>query len=769
MLHDLKFALRLFNAHRGYAATAILTVALGVGANTAVFSVADAVLFRPLPYPDSSRLFMLRMADLKTGQAFGRLPDANAEAALATGLFDASASPSIFPERAYIREGAGLGLLELAPVPPAYLDLLGVRPVAGRAFTPSDAGTRAVLLSYRTWMRRYGGDAAIVGASIDTPSRGPLRVVGILPADFRNPLLFGSDGVVLFEERLGGGPLLVRLKRDAGLAAAEAQLNALQGPGLKAGVSGLRLVPLREELAGRQSPVLWLLVAAAAVVLAVACVNLGNLIAARGAMRERELAIRAAIGGSRLRLTRLLLVESGCLALFGAVAGVVVAYLGVDALGAQLPPALARAVDPAFDARALGFATAIACVSCIAFGTFPAWRLARADRRDGLRLGGLQSAPSRHGRRVLVAVEVAMCLALLVGASLVGRTLLTLTTRELGFEPHRVVATFEAPARPTVAARIAFVEAKLAALRSLPNVYAAGAASALPFGGNTANAPLFDGAAGSRGGVYNASTGLFRAMGIRLLAGRDFTEQESFTDAPVGVLNETAAKIVCGSVNCLGRVIQAPRQPARTVIGVVADVRLSLVKEPAAVMYVPFDRTRFFFSAIVIGAEDTPQSRDALQRVLSDTRDVRVTVTSLAAARDREVSPYRFNAIIIGAFGALTLALAIVGVYGVMSAIVGERTREYGIRLALGATRERVNRHVLRLAALPIGAGIVAGVVAAAWLSQFVASLLFGVVPLDVPSFALAVSVLIATGFLAALVPARRAGRVDPIIALRAE
>jgi putative ABC transport system permease protein len=777
MLQDFRFALRLLNRNRGYAAMAILTVALGVGANTAVFSVADSVLFRPLPFAAADRLFMLRMSNLKTGQTYARMPDANADAALATGLFEASAGPSGFSERVLVREGTTLGTLDLALVPPQYLEMLGVRPILGRPFGASDAGTRAALLSYRTWMRRYGGDPGIVDSFIQTPStRGPLHIVGILAPGFRNPLIAGTDGMTMQAGRFGGAPLLVRLQSGLGAAAAQARLNALPNLETDGGRTGLRLVPLREEMAGRQDQVLWLLVAAAAIVMIVACVNLGNLISARGSARAREFAVRSALGGSRGRLARLLLIESACIAALGTVAGLGFAYLGFTVLAAQLPPVLARVVDPALNFRALGFGIAMAIVSCAAFGVLPAWRLSRADARDGLRLGRLQMSAPRRGRQLLVALEVAICLALLVGASLIGRSLLQVLSRDLGFESNRVVARFDLPTmfikdgnstRPDMPARMAFVQERLRDVRAVPGVRAAGATSALPFGGAAPNAPLFEGR--ERGGVYNASAGFFGAMGIRLLAGRDFTDQESFTNAPVGILNESAARQICGSVDCVGRVVQAPKQPARTIMGVVANVRQSLLTDPMPAMYVPFDAVRFYFSAMVIDSDDTPENREGLKRLLSSSPDVRVNVTSLNAARDAEVSPYRFNAIIVGAFAVLTLALAVVGVYGVMTAVVGERTREFGIRLALGATRERVNGHVLRQASLPIGAGLAAGLVLAVWGSRYLASLLYGVVPLDVVSFAAAAAVILVSGVVAALIPARRAGRVDPIIALRAE
>lgn len=793
MLQDLRFALRLLNRHRGYAATAILTVALGVGANTAVFSVADSVLFRPLPFADADRLFVLRIGNPATGDVYGTLPGAGIEAARGTGLFDGMAAVSGRGLRAYVQRADGLDALSLSVASREYLELLNVRPALGRMFDASDAGTRAVLLTHRAWMRRYGGNPAVVGSLIPSIIRSldganvsdpPLHVVGVLPPRLRLPLVYDEDGIALMEGNTVGGPgrrspPMVRLRPGVTAAAAQAQIGALQGPELVPGKSALRLVPLREEIASRQDPVMWLLVAAAATVLLVACVNLANLIVARGSARARELAVRVALGGSRVRLVRLLITESLCLAVFGSALGLIGAYWGFRVLSGQLPPLLATVADPAFDQRALVFGVVTASLAAVAFGVLPAVRLSRADARDGLRLGQLQVHAPRRGRQVLVALEVAIGLALLVGAGLIGRSLFTLLSQDLGFQRHRIVATFDLPTlvvkrgnavRADPVARAAFVQARLRDIRGVAGVRAAGAASAAPFSGIMPDAPLMERQGEQAGGVYGVSSGYFRALGISLLAGRDLTDDESFMAAPVGVLNETAARQICGAPDaCLGRLVHAPDQPARTVVGVVRDVRPSVRRAPNALMYVPFDVSRFAFGSIVIDSDDTPENREGLKRALSGSPNARVEVRSLDEARDEELSPFRFNAILVGSFAALTLVLTIVGVYGVMTAVVGERTREYGIRLALGATRARVNQHVLRQASLPIGAGLAAGLLLAVWGSKYLASLLYGVVPLDAASFAAAASVVLVSGAFAALVPARRAGRVDPIIALRAE
>lgn len=794
MLQDLTFALRLMRRNRGYAATAILTVALGVGANTAIFSIADSVLFRPLPFADADRLFVLRIGDVKTKQTYGFVPVSAVEAARTSGLFDGMGGAAPRDTRVYVRGADGLDALYVTPVSREYLALLGVRPLLGRLFDDSDTGTRAVLLSHRTWMRHYGGDPAVIGrvipAAVRTmdvsqlPDTG-FRIVGVLPPRLRLPLSPAQDGMTLLEERGRGGTMaiftpLVRLKAGVTPEAAEAQLSGVQGEELVPGKTALRLVPVREEMASRQDPVLWLLLGAAAIVLLVACVNLANLILSRGSARGRELAVRAALGGSRARLIRLLLVEALCIAAFGTVAGLIAAYVGFGVLAGQLPPLLARVTDPAFDARALVFAIAVAGASAAAFSLVPALRLSRADTGSGLGLGRMLPTAPRRGRGLLIGLEVAICVTSLVGAALVGRSLVALLSQDLGFDSRRVAVTFDLPAlvmrrgealRADTAARAAFFQARLRDVRTISGVRAAGVASAAPFSGIAPDARLTEEGSVERGaGVYSVSSGYFRAVGMPLIAGRDLTDEESFAAAPVGVLNESAARAMCGApATCLGRAVHAPRQPARTVVGVVGDARGSVRRAAIPAMYVPFDVSRFALGSLVIDSDDSPATRDALTRALAASPDARVQLRSLDDARALELAPFRFNATVVGGFAILTLALAIVGVYGVMTAVVGERTREYGIRLALGATRERINRHVLRRAAVPIVAGIAGGLVLAGWAAKYLASLLYEIAPLDAPSFAAAAGVVLATALAAAFVPARRAGSVDPIAALRAE
>lgn len=791
MRDDLRYALRLLNRHRGFAAVAILTIAVGVGANAAVFSVADSVLFRPLPFPDADRLFALRLTDVARGEAYGTLPGAAVDAARDAGIFDGVAAVSSRTWRAYVHENGQLAALTLAPVSQQYVQLLGLRPAVGRTFDTSDTGTHALLLSYRTWMERYGGDPGVVGRLVPAILRPtesypltqpPLRIVGVLPPRLRLPMIGDAEALVLDDEPAGGpgrsfAPL-VRLRAGITTAQAQARLASVNAPEVVPGRSVLELFPLREELARRQDPLLWLLFGASALVLLAACANVATLLVARGSTRTRELAVRAALGASPRRLARLLLVDAALLASFGMAAGTVLAYWGFHVLAGRLPPTLARTVDPAFDTRTLVFAFIASAVCAMAFGVAPAVRLSRADARDGL-LRRFRRSPDRtHSRQILMGAEVAICTAGLIVAALVGRTLNSLLSQDLGFQPHRLAITFDLPTmvvqqgarlRTDTTARAAFYRARLQQVRTLQGVRAAALASAVPFSGIAPDAALLDRGGRELGGVFAVSGGYFRAMGTPLIAGRDLTDAESFSNAPFGVLNESGARLLCGTAErCLGTVVHAPDQPARTVIGIVADARTSVRGDVTPSMFVPFESS-FALKTLIVDMDDTPATRDALENALAVSRDVRVNIHSLAADREEEIAPFRFNAIAVGAFAAMTLLLAVVGVYGVISAVVGERKREYAIRLALGATRQRVRLLVLTEAAMPILAGGGVGILVSAWLSRFLASLLYGVMPRDAVSFVVAAAVVASAGAAAALVPARRAGFVDPITALKAE
>jgi len=461
-----------------------------------------------------------------------------------------------------------------------------------------------------------------------------------------------------------------------------------------------------------------------------------------------------------------------CIALGGA-AGIAVAYWIFRSLIVSLPTALARTTAPVFDARVFAFAATAAAVAGILSSLLPAWRLARADMKSGLERGRLHTHPLRTGPRALLSIELGLALVSVVAAVILAQSLWALVSRELGFDARRLVVsawTVSAGAanrdRP---ARLAEFTSELDAIRTIPAIRSVAATYTLPASGAAAEFPLFPRGQG-RGGVWTISAGFFRTMGVRVIEGREFEERESFTAAPVAVLNESAARALFPDGHAIGREVRAPLQPARTVVGIAADWRKSLKVAAEPAMYVPFDRTLFRMGQAIVDADDTPavreQIRAAITRVSPDS-DIRIE--PIAALLDRDVAVLRFTMSIISAFALLTVALAMLGVYGVITFISGERLREYGVRVALGATRPAIGLLVLRQAVIPMAAGLIAGSLAAVWTARVLAAQILDVAPASVTTFIMAAVGLFVCGVLAASVPARRATRVDPMIALRAE
>jgi predicted permease len=775
LLNDLRYAIRFLARRRLFTLVAVVTVALGVGANTAVFSLADSVLFRPLPYAYSDRLFVLEPVRVSNGQNFGTMSFGDLQAAREAGVFDRVMDLDPI-SAAFMRDGDRLESLRVLPVPREYLETLGVRPLYGRDFNDSDVGQRAVMLTYRTWVGRFGANSALLDASIPTVDGAPIHVVGVLPPSFR---AFFSPPDMLSLTTPSNDPgsraslPIARLAAGVTREAAQARLSALTATELKPGVLELRMIPLRQMMGRASSRILTLLCAAAFLVLLVGCANLASLVLARGAERRRELAVRASLGGSQWRLARLLLVETVVVAVTGGTVGLAVAYWSFGLLTAKLPAALAQSVDPVFDVRAFLFAAATALAAGVISGIVPAWRLASADARAGLQRGGLQPRASRTGRKALLSFEVGVAVVAVVAAFVLGRSLSDLIANEMGFDATRLVvsgrfvgvgaSTFDRPARA------AQFSEQLDAVRALPEVRSAAAITILPASGAAPDLPLFPRGAG-KGGVRMVSGGFFRTMGIPLLEGRELDDRESFAGTPVGVLNQSAARVLFPEGGALGRPVSAPGQPTRTVIGIAADWRESL-KEPAEpTMYVPFDRAKFRGAQMIVDAVDVPSLRERISSTINRvTPDSSVRAQPISALLDREVESLRFTLIVIGAFASLTVLLSVLGVYGVIAFIAAERTREYGVRVALGATRRVIGALVIRQALVPVATGLAAGLIAAIWASRLLAAQLLDIVPAGPVTFAAAAMVLLVAGLAASALPARRAARVDPMVALRAE
>jgi putative ABC transport system permease protein len=779
MFSDIRYAVRFLWRQRAFTLVAVVTVALGVGANTAVFSIADSVLFRPLPYANSDRLFVLEVTPLSGGRGYGTMSLEDLQAARATGLFEGILDLDPVGA-AFVREGDRLSTIKVQPVPLEYLGVLGVRPLYGRDFNESDRGQRAVLLTYRTWVGKYGANRAILGASIPTVDGAPLHVVGVLPPSFRvvsATVFFVPPDMVTMEPPsyppgARASTPIVRLAAGPTLDAAQARLSAVRGPDIKPGQTELRLVPLREVMGRSSGRTLTLLGGAALLVLIVGCVNLANLVLARGAERQRELAVRASLGAPRWRLVRLLLVENVAIAMLGCGLGLCLAYWSFGVLVANLPAALARSVDPAFDARAFVFGLAAAFGVGLVSGVVPAWQLARADAR-GLQQGRLQSRSTRAGRRALLSLEVGVAVVAVVAAVLLGRSLERLTTQQLGFDATRLIVSARtvgaAAASQDRRARAAEFAAQLEAIRGVPGVRSAGAMNMLPASGASAEFALFPRGAG-KGGVWIVGSGFFRTMGIPVLEGRELDERESFAGALVGLLNQSAARALFPDGHALGRQVTAPNQPARTIVGVVADSRQSFKRAAEPAMYVPFAAATFRSAQMIVDAPDSPPVRERIRQSLTlVSANAHVTISPVSMLLDGDVAPTRFMLVVIGLFAALTLFLAMLGVYGVMAFIARERMREYGVRVALGATRRIIGVLVVRQAIVPIVAGLTAGLTGAAWSSRLLTAQLFEVAPLDAVTFAGTAVLLLASGVAAAAIPARRATRVDPVVALRAD
>jgi predicted permease len=779
MFNDVRYAWRFLAKQRAFTLVASVTVALGVGANTAIFSIADSVLFRPLPYADSERLFVLEATKLSSRQRYGTMPIDDLKAARAAGVFDAVMDLDQVGS-AFVRDGDRLESVRVQPVPSEYLAVLGVRPLYGRDFTESDRGQRAVMLTYRAWAGRYGANPALLDANIPTVDGAPMHVVGVLPPSFRvaSATAFFTPPDVLtmsvpsYTPGSRASRPIARLAAGVTPAAAQARLSALTGADLKPGEFELRLVPLREMMGRTSSQTLTLLGAAAFLVLIVGCANLANLVLARGAERQRELAVRASLGAPRWRVVRLLLVENLAIAVLGGAVGLCLAYWSFGFLVANLPPALARSVDPAFDARAFVFALMAAVGVGLLSGVIPAWQLAGADAR-GLQPGRLQTWSTRVGRRTLLSLEIGVAVVAVVAAVLLGRSLERMITQELGFDSTRLIVNSRnvgaGAASPDRRARAAQFVTQLEVVRAVPGVRSVGSMSILPAAGAAPDFSLFPRGTGT-GGVWTVGSGFFRTMGIPVLEGREFDERESFSGAPVGILNRSAVRVLFPDGHALGRQVTAPNQPARTIVGVVADWRESFKRPAVPAMYATFDPAQFRLASVIVDAQDSRLLREQIQESLTRvTPDSLVRIEPVSALLDSDVAPVRFMLVVIGLFAALTLLLAMLGVYGVIAFIARERMREYGVRVALGATRRIIGALVIRQALIPIVAGLGAGLIAAVWTSRLLAAQLFEVAPVDGLTFAGTAVVLLATGFAAAAIPARRATRVDPVIALRAE
>ncbi|MGH7573626.1 MAG: ABC transporter permease [Longimicrobiales bacterium] len=806
---DARLAVRQLRRRPGFALVAVLTLAIGIGANTAIFSAADHVLLRPLPYVGADRVFRVFETDRRTGGDRKEAAPANflawrerSRVFAAMGLAEPYGFDVVFDARP---ERARAWL-----VSDGYFEALGVRPVLGRSFvaeeyaqvtTRGDAGLPAamvVLISHRMWRDRFGGDARIIGATIELDD-APATIVGVLPPsldypqprDLWLPKLFRpfeledrATGYMEAVARLAPGVTLEAARRDMDRVAAEL---AAEYPATNASL-GVTLVPLEDHVLGGVRPALWVLLGAVALVLLIACANVASLLLARRAERERELAVRAALGAGRTRLVRQLLTESAVLAVLGGVLGVVLAGGAVRALVAISPPDLPRLGAIAIDARVMVFALALTLGTAVLFGVGPAWQFSRPALRPGLGWGARPVGGATRNRMssVLVTGEVALTLVLLIGAGLLGRSFLRLLSNDLGFEVENraAIQVFLYDRAETAEAQMVLAREHRARLEALPGVEALAMVSALPFHPSqidTENAfeiegKPFPGGVVARAQTTIASAGYFRVMEIPLLAGRGFTDQDRNGAPDVAIINETLARTYFARENPIGQritigVIGPPRP--REIVGVVGDVRpTTLDSDPRFELYAPYGQA--FHAGVTYvarprgsAAQLIPHLREAIWA--TDPEQPIYHSDTLERLVGATLVERRFHLALLGALSIVALTLSIIGIHGLIRFVTEQRRGEISVRMALGARRSDVTRMIVADALRLVVPGIAIGAAAALALTRYLRSMLYGITPADPLTFVQLAGLMLLVGVAAAYGPAARAAAADPMRVLRQE
>jgi putative ABC transport system permease protein len=807
-LQDTRFAFRMLRKNPGFTAVAVLTLALGIGANTAIFSVVYAVLLKPLPYAKSDQLFTVFEAKPQdgikaTGWSYPNFADLREQ----NGIFSEMAGSQ---QHQLTLTGRGEPtVVNTAVVTPEFFSLFGEQPLSGRMFVSED-GTRGappvVMLSENLWRGYFGEDSTIIGSSVNLDKRS-FTVIGIMPATFRFPLLTKADPLWIplvqdplfgsWMDRRGGHWLQVtgRLKAGVSMARAQAELNAINARSARdfpAENSGwqIRMVPLQEMIVGDVKSPLLVLLGAVGLVLLIACANIANLLLTRATSRAREIAVRTALGAGRARIVRQLLSETAVLGLLGGATGIGLAYWGVQVLSSLLPPSVPRVNAIRVDHLVLGFALLLSLVASCAFGLTPALLSANANLQASLREGGGRSGESRNRRRVrslLAAGEVALAMVLLVAAGLLLRSFARLLSVSPGFGVEHVLKAdislpqfqYSTPQQWT-----AFADELLARLQAAPGLQDSAVAVPRPIADGNVNLG-FDivgnppsSAGTSRTANYvSISPEYFRVMEIPLLAGRFFNQHDVSSAPRVSVISQAMARLYFPSQDPIGKrlVFGFPPNGAvvREIVGIVGDVRdVALGRDPGPMMYVPFAQEPFWGANVVVRSALSPSSVATAIRQEVRKLDKELPVTDIAMMPDileASLAQPRFRTFLLGLFAAMALVLAATGIFGVISYSVSCRTNEIGIRVALGASRGAILRMVLRETLVLTFLGLALGVPGALAASRLVGHMLFDVSTNDPATLAAVACVLAAVATLAGYVPARRAMRVDPIVALRYE
>jgi putative ABC transport system permease protein len=798
-LQDVRYAARMLVRAPMFTAVAILTLALGLGANTAIFTIVNALLLRPLPYGGPDRLVTV-WQDLRGrgGPADEWATPGNYAAwRRETGLFQ---SVSVITGwRPTLTGNAEPEPIPGEQVSHEYLTVLGVRPALGRDFRNEDDvpnAARVVIISDGLWQRRFGGRADVVGRSMVLNGESH-EIIGVLPAGFRPIVTASADlwrplrlnlvtparGAVVLRAvaRVADGLSIERAQREASALARRLEAEYPQFNEK----TGFLLIPLRDRVVGEIRGGLLALLGSVAFVLLIACANIANLLMARAASRGREIAVRVALGAAQSRMIRQLLTESLLLAILGGAAGLVLGIWSVDALLAIAPADAPRLKEVAFDRSVFLFAAGLTLTTGLLFGLVPALQSSRSDVAQPLKDGVRGGSPGggRSVRRALIALEMALALMLLTGSGLLLQTFLKLQTSDLGFDPSQTLVGFVNPPRAggydTMAKHRAFYDQVIERAGALPGVRRAALASVLPLSGDSDTSFQIEGRAAPATPSQTPvtwyrliSAGYFDVMGMRVVRGRSIGEHEA---SPSVVVNETFARRYFAGEDPLGRRIRfgGEDRPWFTIVGIAADVKTRGAREATQVeTFVPYwQLTEPGMNVILKAAGDPALLSAPLRRAVADIdRTVPVAgITTLETMVRESIEQPRFFAMLSGAFAILALTLAAVGLYGVLAYTMTQRTTEIGVRMALGATAPKVFRLVVGEGLRLTAAGLALGIAGSLGVGRLLTTLLFGVGPADPRIFAGTAAVLVAVAGLACVIPARRATRVDPMLALRAE